>query len=415
MGLLARVTRRMFRSTGGIAPATAESMREDAYTGFVEDLQASSAYDGPQEGEYTTRSGTSPAPGAVRAIAFYLPQFHPIPENDIHWGEGFTEWTNTTKALPQFEGHYQPRLADALGYYDLRLAETQVRQAALARLYGIGGFCYHYYWFAGRRVMNRPIEQMLANPAIDLPFCLSWANEPWTRAWDGRSQEVIIPYVSEPETDRRFIDDVMPFLKDPRYLRVNGKPLLVVYRAARLKNAAATLDHWRARAREEGLAGLYIVCALTYNTAEPLEYGVDAAVEFPPHGLVARDRTPDYPKHNAHFAGSIFDYAETVEAESVRKTDAFTRIRTVFPAWDNEARAPGRGTCFTGSTPALYRRWLSFALAEARRDPRGPGLVFVNAWNEWAEGAYLEPDRRFGFAYLDATRAALAGIASSDA
>ena len=404
----------MFRA--GLARETGEAAADGKSAELREllgDLRTATATDGPRDGEYVAYSAAPVLPGAPKVVAFYLPQFHPIPENDAAWGEGFTEWTNVTRALPQFEGHYQPRLPGPLGFYDLRLPEIQVRQAELARAYGIEAFCYHYYWFGGRRVLNRPIEQMLANPAVDMPFCICWANEPWTRAWDGNTDDVIIPYESTPEGDARLFDDVLPLLRDPRYLRVNGMPLLIVYRPSILADAAATFAHWRARAREAGLPGLYLACTLAYKEPAPERYGVDAAIEFPPHGTSVSNQTDSHRIYEPErFGGQIVHYTEAVaDGCRPRTGDAFVRIQGVFPDWDNEARRPGRGLAFAGSTPALYRQWLTHALLTAHLDPAAPKMVFVNAWNEWAEGAYLEPDRRYGYAYLEATRAAINDVA----
>lgn len=392
-----------------LAPTDESGANPSAQDGsaWFDDLAQNTAWRGPDPAEHVAEGGSAPPQCAVRVIAFYLPQFHPIPENDAHWGEGFTEWTNVSKALPQFPGHYQPRLPGALGFYDLRLDAVQVRQAALARRYGIGGFCYHYYWFAGRRVMHGPIDRMLANPAVDIPFCINWANEPWTRAWDGHHDKVIIPWESDPASDRHFIDDVLPFLRDPRYIRIDGRPLLLVYRLSRLKDAQATLARWRERARDASLPDLFIAAVLEARTIPGEGSGVDAAVEFPPHALSPLDRSDLHVPHHAAYAGRVYDYPAVVAAECVPKQDAIPRIRGVFPGWDNEARLPGRGTSFHGGTPALYREWLSYAI-RTMRDAPGPKLAFINAWNEWAEGAYLEPDRRFGCAYLEATRAAIA-------
>ena len=311
MGLLTQIWNRVAR-----ARATDSG---EGQARFLHDLLASTAYHGPSDDEYVEKSGQPLTVNAPKLIAFYLPQFHPIAENDSSWGEGFTEWTNTTKALPQFAGHYQPRLPGALGFYDLRLGDVQVKQAELAKLYGIGGFCYHYYWFAGRRVLNQPVEQMLANPKVDIPFCINWANESWSRKWDGRDDDIIVPYSPDPESDRRFIEDAIPFFRDPRYIRIDGKPLLMVYRAARLSDARAVIEHWRARTRREGLPGLYVVCALSHLESAVHTYGVDAAVEFPPHGLAPINRTANYLKHNPHYSGLIASYAETVAAECAEK------------------------------------------------------------------------------------------------
>ena len=352
----------------------------------------------------------------IKLIAFYLPQFHPIPENDEWWGKGFTEWMHVARAVPQFVGHYQPRLPGELGFYDLRLIDVQRRQVELAKKYGIFGFCFHYYWFRGKRLLDLPLKQFLENPDLDFPFCLCWANENWTRQWDGLDQEVLIAQAYSPGDDLAFIRSMEPAFRDRRYVRVNGRPLLIVYRPSLLPEPRETARRWRDYCANSNLGGLYLVAVQAFGTEDPRPLAFDAAVEFPPHKLA--DGAPVLNSQmeivNPDYQGVISDYSYMVESAKKIYGSAFTVFRGVCPSWDNESRKPGRGITYHNSTPALYQEWLAEACRYTAREPDpDKRLVFINAWNEWSEGAYLEPDRRYGYAYLQATTHALERFASS--
>ncbi len=363
----------------------------------------------PADNEYVPETEVSIDPSIlpVRLIAFYLPQFHPIPENDAWWGKGFTEWTNVSKAVPQFEGHYQPRLPDALGFYDLRVKEVQREQIRLARKYGIYGFCYHHYWFRGKRLLERPLQQMLDDPTMDFPFCICWANENWTRRWDGHDEEILIGQEHSLEDDLQFIAEIERAFRDPRYIRIQGRPLLIVYRPSLFPDPAATAALWRKYARDRGMPAPYLVNVLSFPEAvDPGSIGYDAAVEFPPHQYRHVDLTGTVSLLNKDFQGRVYDYRSFIdEAESkISVKTLYETFPGVMTGWDNTPRRLNQGTVFANATPSEYRRWLTAACRRASlfkdQDKR---LVFINAWNEWAEGTYLEPDRRFGFAYLKST------------
>ncbi|MBX9400134.1 glycoside hydrolase family 99-like domain-containing protein [Lysobacter sp. BMK333-48F3] len=362
--------------------------------------------------EYIAAPALAPAPDAgVRLVAYYLPQFHPIPENDKWWGKGFTEWTNVGKAMPMFEGHYQPRLPGEFGYYDLRNPQIMRDQAALARRHGIEAFCFHYYWFDGHRLLESPVEAFLKDPSIDIGFCLCWANENWSRRWDGSEQDVLIAQNHSPEDDIAIIDDLIRAFRDPRYLRVDGKPVMIIYRAAILPEVKETLARWRRRCIEQGIGEIHLVAAQSFGLTDPLSLGFDAGVEFPPHGVRIPERQEEYLHFHDDSKMTIYDYRDVVETESARDYPDYRLYRCAMPGWDNTARKGKRAHAFSNSSPGGFRRWLDALIDQSMRHvPAGERLIFVNAWNEWAEGAYLEPDRRYGYANLMACHGALTRV-----
>jgi hypothetical protein len=358
-----------------------------------------------------------PAAADVRAIAMYLPQFHRVPENDRWWGEGFTEWTNVRRARPMFTGHEQPHVPHPdLGYYDLSDETVLERQAALARRHGIHGFCFYHYWFAGRRILEKPVERMLAGGRPDLPFCLCWANENWTRRWDGLDQEILLEQRHTPENDERFLEELLPALHDRRYIRVEGRPLLAVYRPGLLADVRGAADRWRRIAERSGLPGLFLAAVHSFDRADPRGLGFDAAIQFPPLQIpalnVASGRRPGLARD---FTGAVLDYAAAMRHSLARELPEYPLFRGVMPGWDNTPRRLERATIWADASPERYGQWLSATVERMRREqPPERQLVFINAWNEWGEGAHLEPDLRHGHRYLEETAAVLCRQATGE-
>jgi lipopolysaccharide biosynthesis protein/SAM-dependent methyltransferase len=344
----------------------------------------------------------------IKLICFYLPQFHTFSENDKWWGKGFTEWTNVRPAKPQYLGHYQPHIPGELGYYNLLDSKTQMRQIELAKLYGIEGFCFYFYWFAGHRLMEQPILNYLNNESLDLPFCLCWANENWSRRWDGLDSEILIAQAHSPDDDLDFISHVSMYLKDKRYIRIDGKPLLLVYRPSLLPSAKKTVTRWRTWCRDNGVGEIYLACTQSFDSVNPSQYGFDAAIEFPPNNMNLPSATHKVNGVVENFSSSLFDWKEMVRRSRNYLNPGYKLFRGVNPSWDNTARRKNKGNILYGSNPIDYQEWLLNALNYTKKifPSKDERMVFVNAWNEWAEGAHLEPDEKYGYAYLDATRMA---------
>jgi hypothetical protein len=346
----------------------------------------------------------------VRLIAFYLPQFHPVAENDRWWGPGFTDWRNVVRATPLFDGHYQPRLPGELGFYDLRIDEVRRRQVELARAHGIYGFCYYYYWFNGRRILEHPLERYVADQSIDFPFCICWANENWSRRWDGGNREVLLVQEHDTASDMKFIRDVIPLFKDPRYIRVNGMPLLVLYRTDLLKFPATTAAGWREECEKAGLPGIHLCAAQTFDVSDPRPFGFDSACEFPPHRHAVGHITQDLRGLPEGFKGWVCDYELVARHSLTAPVPDYPLYRGLFPSWDNSARKREQALIFHNADPHRYEYWLRGLVEYTRQNLVGDQrLIFINAWNEWAEGAHLEPDLKYGPAYLEATLRALSG------
>ena len=355
-------------------------------------------------------------PKNATVLAFYLPQFHRIDENDEWWGKGFTEWSNIARGIPRFRGHYQPRVPRDLGFYDLADVANLLRQIELAKRAGISGFVYYYYWFSGKRLLEKPLEALLADPKIDFPFCIMWANENWTKRWDGEDKHVLIAQDFDNFDEDALIADFARHFKDARYIRLGGRPVVMIYRADQIPEIRQTLARWRLAFGKDHGEDPIIITAQAFNNDDPREFGADGAIEFPPHKLTG-DLPPihsglDYLDDD--FAGKVYHYDDVVNVSLADMDPPFPLIKTAVPSWDNDARRQGNGLVITGSTPAKYEKWLARLVRHARSRPFfGTPLVCVNAWNEWCEGAYLEPDQHFGGAYINATARAVCGVHAS--
>lgn len=353
----------------------------------------------------------------IKPIAFYLPQYHPIPENDAWWGKGFTEWHNVVKARPRFKGHYQPHLPADLGFYDLRLPETRAAQAELAQAYGIYGFCYYHYWFNGKRLLERPFNEVLATGEPDFPFCLCWANENWTRRWDGKDKDILVEQDYHPESNRQQIRWLVKAFSDPRYIRIQGKPLFLVYRASSFPNPRKTVEVWREEAHKLGIGDIFLARVESFPNehTNPVDLGFDAAVEFQPDWKRLGPPIQNGRRWNllrrlglaekAFANNRIHLYEEVVERMIKKPETSYLRFPCVTPSWDNSARrSMDKATIFHGSSPKLYGDWLRSAIQKVKKHPATDGFLFINAWNEWAEGNHLEPCQRWGKKYLEVTR-----------
>ncbi len=368
----------------------------------------------------------------LRAIAIYLPQYHPLPENDEWWGKGFTEWTNVAKAKPLFEGHYQPHLPADLGFYDLRLSEAREAQADLARKYGIYGFCYYHYWFNGRRILERPFQEVFESGNPGFPFMLCWANENWTKAWDGLDTEILLEQKYSHEDDLQHIRSLLPYFKDSRYIRIDGKPVFAIYKSTQFPDMKKTISIWRDEAKKEGME-LYLCRfeSMALEGASYLEDGFDAAVEFQPQIKVAASFQPakmktlkdelslamlkksikfrlmrilSKKKKDADIIdGDVALYGTHVEQALSRyeSVDKYKRYRCVMPGWDNSPRRSSNFLVLKDSTPDLFGEWVKKASETFVPYSKDENLFFVNAWNEWAEGNHLEPCHKWGKAYLE--------------
>jgi hypothetical protein len=382
----------------------------------------------------------------LRPIAIHLPQFHPFPENDEWWGKGFTEWTNVTKAKPLYEGHDQPQLPTDLGFYDLRLADCRLEQEKLAREYGFYGFCYYHYWFNGKLLMERPLEEKLKNPEEDFPFMLCWANENWTRVWDGGENNILMEQNYEDLPDHiAHINYLIPFFKDERYIKIDGKAVFAVYRSTKIPDFDKIAQMWKDEARKHGVE-LYITRIESFGErgAEFITENIDASIEFQPHsglkvlGDVKKERALEV-KQNfkslrdeisiqtikqsydhwtkklkmkneqqpVQLDGSIVEYSDFVDADiefHKKEKPDHKFYRCVCPGFDNSPRKSKNYFILKDSTPEKFKYWLEEKVKTFEPYSEEENLFFINAWNEWAEGNYLEPSRTWGRKYLEVVK-----------
>lgn len=349
----------------------------------------------------------------TKPFAFYLPQFHPIAENDEWWGPGFSEWTNTAKARPRFPGHYQPRIPADLGYYDLRLPDTREEQARLAETYGVEGFIYWHYWFAGRRILERPFDEVLASGEPKLPFALAWANQTWSGIWHGAADRILVEQTYPgPEDDQAHFDHLLPAFTDDRYITVEGKPLFYVFRPEQLPHAAEWVERWQRMAQAAGLPGLYLVAEMSDLVGagpiypDPFRDGFDAGVHV---RLPIQQSTFAFARMRALRKARLPEIYSYARRPVDRPASSPTRpvYPCVYPNWDNTPRSGRRGIVAHGSTPARFQLHVEDAARRLQAFPADRQLLFIKSWNEWAEGNHLEPDLRDGHAYLEALAAGL--------
>ena len=352
----------------------------------------------------------------IRPIAIHLPQFHPIPENDEWWGTGFTEWTNVSKATPLFKGHYQPHLPADLGFYDLRLEEARVAQARMARDFGIYGFCYYHYWFHGKRLLNRPVDEIVASGKPDFPFMLCWANGSWTRTWDG-TDNLLIEQTYSPADDLEHIRYLIGVFRDERYIKIDGKPVFAICRTEMMPDPVATAALWRTEARKAGFKDIYLVRMEMFEAGYPAtKIGFDAAAEFQPDWRNFPSRQQSFAArllhrlglgNDPHIVHQVFLYEDIVRKMLAKPAVDYKLFPGITPGWDNTARKNSGGIIFKDSTPELFGSWFKEILRKFTPYSTEENFIFINAWNEWAEGNHLEPDRKWGTAYLAAIKQAV--------
>jgi lipopolysaccharide biosynthesis protein len=377
---------------------------------FRASSEVQNAYDTEYVGWHRPR--TIDQDSTVKFIAFYLPQFHEIEENNKWWGEGFTEWTNVKRAKPLYPGHRQPKIPGELGYYDLSSVEVIRKQVRLASAYGVHGFCLYFYWFEGKTLLEKPLELISNHHDIPVNFCLCWANENWTRSWDGLENDILIGQNHSAEDDINFIAHISRYLADPRYIRVDSKPLLIVYRPSLLPNPQETVLRWRQWCNDNGIGDIFVAMAHSFDTIDPRSIGFDCAIEFAPNNMGLAKLDPQSIGCADSFAGGVFDWNSLVERSRSYRAEPYPLIRCINPGWDNSPRKGERASVLVNNSPRMFVELAENAYMHTCTNESTPKYVFINAWNEWAEGAILEPTYQRGYAFLEALRQAQANALS---
>lgn len=353
----------------------------------------------------------------IKPIAIYLPQFHPIPENDEFWGKGFTEWTNVVRAKPLFEDHYQPHLPADLGFYDLRLKEARLAQESLAKEHGIYGFCYYHYWFTGKKILETPLERKIQNTQEDLPFMMCWANENWTRVWNGGDKDMLLEQQYSKDDDLNHIHHLISYFKDERYIKVAGKPVFIIYRPDLFPDLQTTVELWRTEVKKAGFTDLYLGNALSFQDVQNL---FDFSIDFQPK-FAQRPRPLSYSKfknyaraakkkfglNSSNSLDLVYDYKDFVELQ-ISENFEEKKYPGLTPSWDNTARRKENYFVLHDSSPEKYKKWLEHIITKYPWNEMPESFLFINAWNEWAEGNHLEPCQKWGLQFLEATQEALA-------
>jgi hypothetical protein len=356
----------------------------------------------------------------IRAIAFYLPQYHPIPENDMWWGKGFTEWTNVAKSKPLFKGHHQPNFPGELGFYDLRISEVREQQAAIAKEHGVEGFMYWHYWFSGKRLMERPFQEVLESGKPDFPFCLAWANESWRGIWHNASNKTLIEqkYPGVSDYEKHFYA-VLPAFQDKRYITVDGKPVFFIYNPFQIPDCSVFLETWRTLAKKNGLSGIHFI-----GQSEDTDISYDALMDFgfdavffqrlwkSVNQVIADDylhrlkrKLKKIGLYQKYTSLGVIEYQDVIK-HLVSQTDSKENVYPMLlPNWDNSPRTRENSLIIKDSTPELFRQYVKDVLAVVRDKPAEYRIVLIKSWNEWAEGNYLEPDTKYGRKYLEILKA----------